>query len=125
MKLSKIFTLIFVAFAFSGLLEAKSSSSKHYVGHATLFGMKEGIYVKFKNPILVKTLQKDSKGYFYTNSDQVFMPKGLFSWLHKNKKKKNRVYKCFCLVCKPTTFFTKQDEFMKHMNEDYHFSLSK
>jgi hypothetical protein len=105
-------------------MASENSKTKHFVGHATLYGMREGIYVHFDHPILVSTLHKDSKGrYYYTNADRYFMPKGLFSWLHKKNKKHYRPYECFCLMCKPTTFFDKQDDFMEHLKTDVHANL--
>lgn len=120
--MKKLLLLIFLLMPISILLQAQSSS-KHYVGHTTLFGLKDGIYVKSTHPVMVSTLKRDSKGYFYTSDMEIFMAKGFFSFLHRKKKKSTPEYHCYCLVCHPTTFFHDQSEFVKHMNIATHINL--
>lgn len=122
--MKKTFFLVLLSiFSIESIIEA-STNGRHYVGHATLIGLNDGIYLQFTKPILVDTLLRDSKGYYYTNSNIVHMPKGIFSFFHSNKKnKRKKSYHCYCLVCKPITFFTNQCRFVKHMDQKTHFSL--
>jgi len=123
MKLKYLLLMLLSACFFAFPVEAKAEAKRHYVGHSTLYGMTEGIYVKTRHPVLVMELQKDSKGYYWTKSDEIGMPKGLFSWLAfwKNKKQHKPMHKCYCLICKPTTFFDKQGKFISHMDSGKHF----
>jgi hypothetical protein len=101
-------------------LEAKAAEAKKYTKNVTLVGLEEGIMIHTrKRPVIVKGLHSDSKGWYYSQKDVLFIPKG-FMGIFGHKKKKHEKHYCYCIVCQPTTMYEDQGVFVGHMKAKVH-----